>query len=104
MKNNIYESSWSQLEKRLNLQSISEFIRHGGDVPEVIKYSFNERISRADKTLQEYFENIRTDKQEEISEKIAEYSNIMQDIYFTMGMKAGAQIIIQLTNNFETDF
>ena len=99
------ESKWSQIEKRLNLQSIGEFIRNGGNVTEVDKHGFTERLAGADKDLQEYIDSVcGKEKTENILENIAVYSNKLKDIYFSIGMKAGAQIIIQLTGNFEADF
>jgi len=104
MKNNNHENTWTQIEKRLNLQSISEFIRHGGDIPNVDKRNIAERLAAADKDLQEYLESIcGKDKIEDILENIAVYANIHKDVYFTLGMKAGAQIIIQLTESLESD-
>ena len=105
MKSNNSESTWSQIEKRLNLQSIGEFIRYGGDISEIDKRGFAERLAGADKDLQEYIEPIcGNDKADDMLEKIAIYENICKDIYFALGMKVGAQIIIQLTGNFESDF
>ena len=104
MSENLH-SKWSQIEKRLNLQSIGEFIRNGGDVTEVDKRGFTERLEMADKNLYEYIDRIcEREKAEDMSEQIAAYSNILKEIYFSIGMKAGAQIIIQLTGNFEADF
>ena len=104
MENNL-ESKWSQMEKRLNLQSIGEFIQHGGDIPEINKHSFIERSETAYKILQQFIENICSKEQSQaILEKITVHAGIREDIYFSLGMKAGAQIIIQFTSNFETDF
>ena len=104
MENNKFKSTWSEIEKRLNLQRISEFIRHGGDIPEIDTRNFAERLTAADENLHEYLETIcRKDNTEDILENIAVYTNIHKDIYFVMGMKAGAQIITKLTGNIESD-
>ena len=100
-----YDSKWSQMEKRLNLQSIGEFIQHGGDISEVDRHSFTERSEIAYKQLQEYIENIcGKEASENILEKVTVYSGIREDIYFSLGMKAGAQITIMLNSNLESDF
>ena len=105
MGNQIPASTWSEIEKRLNLQSIGEFIRHGGDVTEVDKRGFTERLAAAEKDLQKYLENIcGKDKTNGIVEKITVYTNLCKDVYFALGMKAGAQMILQLTGNLEADF
>ena len=103
MQTNI-KNQWSQIVKRLNLQSIGEFIRHGGNVAEVDTRNFTERLENADNDLRIYLENIcGKDKTEDILEMIAVYSNIRNDVYFALGMKAGAQLTIQLTGDFESD-
>ena len=104
MENNIFESEWSQIDKRLNLQSIGEFIKNGGDT-EVDKRSFSERLNDADMTLRKFIRNAcGDDKTTDLFEKIIVYSSTVMDVYFSLGMKAGAQIIIQLTGNLEADF
>ena len=105
MTDNNTESQWSQIEKRLNLQSIGEFIQHGGDITEIDKHSFAERSDIAYKQLRTSLESIcGKDMAQDILEQIAVYTGIREDIYIAIGMKAGAQIIIQLTSNFESDF
>jgi len=99
-----FENRGSQIEERLNLQSIGEFIRTG-TYTEVDRSSFNERLDRAYKLLKEYIEtNCGNDKADDIIEYINTYSGIREDISFSLGMKAGAQLAIQLTGNFEADF
>ena len=99
------ESKWSQMEKRLNLQSIGEFIQHGSDVLEVDKHNFTDRSDTAYKELQKAIENIcGKETAQDILDKIVIYSGIREDTYFSLGMKAGAQLVIQLTGNFEADF
>lgn len=104
MQSNL-ENKWSQLEKRLNLQSISEFIQHGGDIRVIDTRSFSERLESADKDLQVCLESTcGKEKADDILETIAVYSNICKGVYFALGMKAGAQIMLQLTGNIESDF
>jgi len=98
-----YENKWSQMEKRLNLQSISKFIRHGSIINEIDTHSIFEREEIAYNELQKYIEyTCGNEKSEEILENITAYSSVREDICFTLGMKAGAQIISQLTDDFET--
>lgn len=99
------DSRWSQIEGRLNLQSMREFIQHGGDIPELDKHCFTDRSETAYKDLEKYIVGICGEgKADEIMEKIESYTGVCEDIYFALGIKAGAQIIIQLTSNFESDF
>ena len=104
MKNNINESRWSQLEKRLSLQSISKFIKHGSVINAIDTHSFIEREEAAYINLQKYIEDTcGIDISEDILENITAYSSVREDICFTLGMKAGAQIITQLIGSLETD-
>ena len=102
---NFNESNWSQIEKRLNLQSIGEFLRNGSDITEVDRHSFTERRDTAYNDLRAYIE--KTCGNERLAgmvEKIAAYSIVIEDIYFSLGMKVGAQLTIKLTTNLESDF
>ena len=102
--NNDFESEWSAMEQRLNLQSIGEFIQTGGDA-EIDKRGFTERLEKAHKDLYDYIKNAcGDDTADDITENIIVYSSTLKDVYFSLGMKTGAKIIIQLTNNFESDF
>lgn len=98
------ESRWSQILKRLNLQSIGEFIRHGGEV-EIQMLGFTEREERAFTELTKYLnQTVGEEKQENITEEIVRYCNVIEGIFFSLGMKVGAQLVIKLTDNLETDF
>ena len=100
-----YESKFAKIEKRLNLQSICKYIKHGSIINEIDKRSFIERAETAYCQLEEYIKNTCGQHgTEDILENITIYSSIMEDIHFSLGVKAGAQITIQLTNNLETDF
>jgi hypothetical protein len=97
------ENKWAQIEKRLNLQSISKFIKHGGIVSEIDSRTLAEREEEAYTNLQEYIENAcGKEISEEIMENITAYSSVKEDMYFTLGMKAGAQLISQLTGSLES--
>ena len=99
-----YESRWSEMEKRLNLQSIGEFIQNGCDTV-IDRRGFTERLNKAQKDIRGYIENTcGVEKADEILENIVMYSTTVKDVYFSVGMKTGAQIIIQFTGNFESDF
>jgi hypothetical protein len=98
------DSKWAQIEKRLNLQSISRFIKHGGIINKIDSRSFVEREEEAYISLQNYIVNA-CGKQisDEVMDNITAYSSVREDMYFTLGMKAGAQIITQLTASLESN-
>ena len=99
------DNIWSQMEKRLNLQSISKFIKYGSVINETDSHSFIEREEIAYNNLMKYIEDTcGKEISENIMENITAYSSVKEDIYFTLGMKAGARIVAQLTdNNLESD-
>jgi len=97
-------SKWFEMQKRLNLQSIGKFIQHGGIINEIDTRSFTEREETAYNNLQKYIEDTcGKENSEDILENITAYSSIKEDICFILGMKAGAQIIAQLTGSLGTD-
>ena len=98
-------SSWSQIEQRLNLQNIGEFLRTGGDITEIDRRGFTERKESAYKEMQEYLaKTCDKEKLADIMNKVAVYVGTREDIFFSLGMKTGAQLAIQLTTNLESDF
>ena len=98
------DNIWAQMEKRLNLQSISKFIKYGSVINEIDNRSFIEREETAYNNLQKYIEDTcGKEISDDVMENITEYSSIKEDIYFTLGMKAGAQIVTQLTGSLESD-
>ena len=100
-----FSDSWySAMQRRLNLQSIGGWIREGGEAVADF-YSFDERERRAHEKLEK---EIAVLCGEETTAKILEcvnvYCNTTDAIYFSLGMKAGATLQVNLLHNLETDF
>ncbi|WP_040195647.1 hypothetical protein [Candidatus Soleaferrea massiliensis] len=98
------ESYLSAMTRRLNLQMIGSFIRDGSDKVSISYDSFNQREADAYSKL----ENRLTEKYgkkeaDEIITHVNEYSFVVEEIYFSLGMKTGATLHCKLTDNFETD-
>ena len=104
-ENNPKESNYSQIAKRLNLQMISAFIREGEEIPILDKRTFEARESHAYNEVETVIKELKLDENttDDILSKIIEYMTTVSDIYFSLGMKAGATLVIKLTDNFETD-
>jgi len=98
------DSFVSAMKRRLNLQSLGAYIRDGSTKAVICNDSFRQREDEAFSRL-EHFLNEKYGKKE--TDKIIEYVNtytyIEQEIYFGLGMKAGAILQCKLTDNFETD-
>lgn len=91
------------LKNRINLQTIGTYIRNGGKI-QISFSNFKERKNTAfSKFEQQIIEICGTEKKNEILDCIGEYSSTVEEIYFNLGMKAGATLQVNLLNNFETD-
>lgn len=98
------ESFYSAIAKRLNLQSIGEYLFTGCDDLRVNYNNFREREANDFSALEkQIIELCGNDKKEKIIDSIMEYSEIAGEIKFSLGMKAGATLHCKLTDNFETD-
>ena len=83
--------------ERTNLQNIGSWIQIGSEVEQTDSADMEERAEKALKVLKRDFEQIVPKKSYRRGIEIArEYSNACCDIYFNMGMKVGAKIMLQL--------
>ena len=98
------ESFLSAIKRRLNLQSIGTYIRDG-DIRCCVSYdSFQERRDHAYSKLEQYLcEKYGKSEADEIITQVNGYSCVVEEISFSLGMKAGATLYSKLTDNFETD-
>lgn len=98
------ESYYSSMKKRATLQSIGNYIYDGGNDSVIHYHSFKEREQNAFNTLESYLiENYEKKSANDIMEQINEYVCTIEQIAFSLGMKAGATLLCKLTDNFETD-
>ena len=98
------DSFVSAIKRRLNLQSIGGFIRDGSTKAIIRNDSFQQRETEAFSKLQQFLSQKHEKKEtDEIIERVNGYVNVEQEIYFSLGMKAGAILQCKLTDNFETD-
>lgn len=98
------ESYLSAIKRWLNLQTIGAYIREGSNKTIIDNDSFQKREASAFSTLEELLtEKYGKDETDEIISHINAYIVVIQEIYFSLGMKAGATLHCKLTDNFETD-
>ena len=89
--------------RRLNLQSIGAYVRDGSD-KRVDYTSFEERANRAYSRLQNDIAAMcGGESNGKIMERINAYCNVVEEIYFSLGMKAGATLQVKLLDNYESD-
>lgn len=86
--------------QRVNLQSISDMIQMGDRRAELNAKSMEEREDEAVRHLKHRLKDLVPEKNQGNVEDIAmEYANDCCEIYFTVGMKAGAKLMFQLLND-----
>lgn len=91
---------FSKMLERVNLQSISDMIQMGTVKNELYENSLEEREDEAVRRLEERLEKLVQGKvQRDITDTAMEYANDCCEIYFTVGMKAGAKLVFQLLND-----
>lgn len=92
------------MKNRINLQSIGGFIRDGGSKTHISCSNFEKREDTAfSKLEQQIIEMCGADKTNKILDYISEYSSTVEEIYFSLGMKVGANLQVKLLDNLETD-
>ena len=92
------------MKHRINLQTIGTFIRNDRSKTQISFDNFEKRENSAlSKLKQQIIEICGAEKKEEILEYIWQYSSTVEEIYFSLGMKAGATLQVKLLDNFETD-
>lgn len=97
------ESYFSIMQRRLNLQMISAYIRDGSHKEIVSNESFCQRESESFSKLEKLVVEQCGEKTDEVIDQINAYSSVIEEIYFNLGMKAGVILHGKLTDNFETD-
>lgn len=98
------ESYLSAMKQRLNLQVLGCYIRDGCSKEAICYNSFHEREDSAFSKLKKRINEQCGEKEsEEIITQVIDYADVVQEIYFNLGMKAGVTLHSKLTDNFETD-
>lgn len=93
-------NGFSKMLERVNLQSISDMIQMGGGKKELYQNSLEEREDEAVRRLKERLEKIVPEKdRRDVIDIAMEYANDCCEVYFTVGMKAGAKLEFQLLND-----
>ena len=88
---------FTKMMKRANLQNIGNCIQVGTEIEQTDCSNMEERAEKALKILKREFEQIVPKESYQRGIEIArQFSNDSCDIYFNMGMKVGAKIMLQL--------
>jgi len=95
---------YSGMSERLHLQVLGHFVRDHSILLEISHGSYGERWDEAEKVLDEELKTLLTEKEtNEIFPMITQYVSIVEDIAYSMGMKAGARLILSLTDKSAYD-
>lgn len=96
---------YSDIPKRLNLQSIGHLIQDGAADNHIYYDSFTQRVRKAEKELQRDLEKqLGEEKAEEVMTLITKYSFVKEGVQLSLGMKIGAKMAFLLTDESEYDF
>ena len=89
-----------QMLKRANLQSVADMIQTGSRKVNLEENNLEEREDEAVRRLKKRLGNILSEKeQREVTDIAMEFANDCCEIYFTVGMKAGAKLTSQLLDD-----
>ena len=98
-----FENYLSALKQRLNLQVLGNYIRDGSTKVVLDPNNFSRRETAAFARLEAFLTSEYGSEAEAILDEVGVYATTVQEIYFNLGMKAGATLQQTLTNDFETD-
>ncbi len=97
---------FARMKARVNLQSLGAYIRDGGTRARFYDKPFCERVDEANVKLEETIEHLVPDKAaaSEVHDAISEYDSTIIDVYFSLGMKVGAQLDNLLMSSLDRDY
>ena len=97
------EDPYAAIKHRINLQAIGNFIREGGE-EKMERRSFRAREARAfDRLERRVAQLCPPENKNEILDSAFTYAAVIEEIYFNLGVKAGALLQRKLMDHFETD-
>lgn len=86
--------------ERVNIQMIADMIQMGNPKTNLYKNNLEEREDEAVRQLKKRLEEILSEKElGRVTDIAMEYANDCCEIYFTIGMKAGAKLLFQLLSD-----
>jgi phosphoribosylformylglycinamidine (FGAM) synthase PurS component len=95
---------FEEMLQRANLQNISNLLQIGCIKNELDNENLEKREDEAVKVLEQRLENLVSGSfYDEVVETAMKYANDCCEVYFTVGMKAGARVIFQLLNDSLND-
>lgn len=98
-------SIYSEVPKRVNLQSLGYFIKEESTLNDIHRSSFSQREQDAEhKLYDELHEFLDIETTDKIYSAIIPYTSIKEEIQLSLGMKIGAKLALLLTDNSEYDF
>ena len=97
------ESHFSDMTQRLNLQKLGVYIRYGDSKRVLDNDNFAEREDKASSKLEKLIAEKCGEDTETVMDQVYAYASVIEEIYFNLGLKAGAILQHKLTDHFETD-
>ncbi len=98
------ESLYGKVFERINLQSIGYYVKEGSNLKKRNHSSFTERECLAEMELQEkLLQFLDEETMNKIYPVVTHYSAAKEEIQFSLGMKAGAKLMMLLVCDSEYD-
>ena len=98
-------NQFKRMLARANLQDVSYMLQTGSVQNELDEKNLEEREDEAVRILEQRLKKCVSDSSyNEVFDTALEYANDCCEIYFTVGMKAGAKLQLQLLNNNLEDY
>lgn len=102
---NLAFAPYDELEMRSTLQSVAENIINGGTIIQLARMSYNDRLNDAFRKLKKAMIGvIGEEKYLALESALCCYTGMTNNIFFTMGMQAGAKLHSQLLGDSTKDY
>ena len=96
-------SRFEEIRERLHLQNLGSYIRYGGENNRVYYDSYEHREREAEHMLAKSLAGVEEEERENLEDVIGGYVKVMEEITFSLGMKAGAGLMQELLGSYESD-
>lgn len=95
-----------RMKDRMNLQMLGSYIRDGSIRTRFDDKPYYKRIGEDSRKLEEIIDSLLRDPSfaGKMNDAISEYEDTIVDVYFSIGMKVGAQLNHLLMSDFDKDF
>ena len=92
-----------KIRNRINVQTIGPLIHHNSGRTRLCRDTFKQREKKAFKKLRQELDELCGGSTGDVIDRVMEYTAVIEEINFNLGIKVGAVLHCELTNNLESD-